>query len=121
MRPAPDDERVIADVLTTEQRIIVVPESSPHAAARDEGVRVADVMDLPFFRVPPHTPRPFTEYLYFGDESPCRSTEFALTPQEVLTGVVAGRAAGSGRAAPTWCRVGDGRRRAGADAPTIRR
>ncbi|MBO8199432.1 LysR family transcriptional regulator [Streptomyces smyrnaeus] len=96
VRPAPDDERVTADVLTTEQRIIVVPESSPHAAARDEGVRVADVMDLPFFRVPPHTPRPFTEYLYFGDESPRRSTEFALTPQEVLTGVVAGRAAGSG-------------------------
>ncbi|GAA2083267.1 LysR family transcriptional regulator [Streptomyces albiaxialis] len=99
VRPAPDDERVTADVLTTEQRIIVVPAASPFAAARDEGLRVADITGLPFFRVPEHTPRPFTEYLYFGQtgrSAPRRSEDYALTPQEVLTGVVAGRAAGSG-------------------------
>ncbi|MEV0372925.1 LysR family transcriptional regulator [Streptomyces sp. NPDC050636] len=96
VRPAPDDERVATDTLTTEQRIVVVPDSSPLAAARDEGVRVADVADLPFFRVPGHTPRTFTDYLYFGDEARRRSADVALTPQEVLTGVVAGRAAGSG-------------------------
>ncbi|NGO72380.1 LysR family transcriptional regulator [Streptomyces boncukensis] len=96
IRPAPDDERVAVDVLTTEQRIVAVPESSPYAAAREEGLRVADVAAIPFFRVPPHTPRPFTEYLYFGDEGARRGDAFALTPQEVLTGVVTGRAAGSG-------------------------
>ncbi|NLU70356.1 LysR family transcriptional regulator [Streptomyces sp. HNM0574] len=98
VRPAPDDERVTADVLTTEQRIVVVHRSSPYADARGEGLRIADMAHLPFFRVPAHTPRPFTEYLYFGDEAPRRSTETALTPQEVLTGVVTGRAAGSGLA-----------------------
>ncbi|MFG3260016.1 LysR family transcriptional regulator [Streptomyces sp. NPDC048172] len=96
VRPAPDDERVTADVLTTEQRIIVVPESSSYAAARDEGLSVTDIAGLPFFRVPEHTPRPFTEYLYFGEDALRRSEDYALTPQEVLTGVVAGRAAGSG-------------------------
>ncbi|MEV5505366.1 LysR family transcriptional regulator [Streptomyces orinoci] len=95
VRPAPEDERITADVLTTEQRIVVVPQSSPLADAREEGARLADVAALPFFRVPPHTPRVFTDYLYFGLDSgrrgPC-----ALTPQDVLTGVVTGRAAGSG-------------------------
>ncbi|MFZ3570661.1 LysR substrate-binding domain-containing protein [Streptomyces sp. BH097] len=96
VRPSPDDERVVADVLTTEQRIVVVPERSPLAAARATGVGVTDVADLPFFRVPRHTPHTFTDYLYFDDRARRRSTECALTPQEVLTGVVTGRSAGSG-------------------------
>ncbi|WEV23904.1 LysR family transcriptional regulator [Streptomyces sp. 71268] len=96
VRPMPDDERVTADVLTTEQRIVVVPEASPLADARTSGVRVADIADLPFFRLPSHTPRPFADYLYFNDEAQRRSRDFALTPQEVLTGVITGRAAGSG-------------------------
>ncbi|MEU6989445.1 LysR family transcriptional regulator [Streptomyces sp. NPDC046465] len=96
VRPGPDDERVSADVLTTEQRIVVVADRSPLAAARLTGATVADIAGLPFFRVPGHTPRPFTDYLYFGDDARRRSTDFAVTPQEVLTGVVTGRAAGSG-------------------------
>ncbi|WP_066934730.1 LysR substrate-binding domain-containing protein [Streptomyces sp. NBRC 110611] len=96
IRPAPDDERIAVDRLTTEQRIVAVPESSALADAREEGVRVADIVDLPFFRVPGHTPASFTDYLYFHHEAQRRSPDCALTPQEVLTGVVAGRAAGSG-------------------------
>ncbi|WP_306321710.1 MULTISPECIES: LysR family transcriptional regulator [unclassified Streptomyces] len=96
VRPGPDDERVVADVLTTEQRIVAVPERSPLADARGSGVGVADVADLPFFRVPRHTPHTFTDYLYFDDRAQRRSVECALTPQEVLTGVVTGRSAGSG-------------------------
>ncbi|MEV4502516.1 LysR family transcriptional regulator [Streptomyces klenkii] len=96
VRPSPDDDRITADVLTTEQRIVVVPESSALADARGTGARLADIADLPFFRVPGRTPRSFTEYLYFGSAARRRSTDFALTPQEVLTGVVTGRAAGSG-------------------------
>lgn len=96
VRPGPDDERVVADVLTTEQRIVVVPERSPLAAAGQTGATLADIAALPFFRVPGHTPRPFTDYLYFGEEGRRRSTDYAVTPQEVLTGVITGRAAGSG-------------------------
>ncbi|MEU7582611.1 LysR family transcriptional regulator [Streptomyces sp. NPDC041068] len=96
VRPSPDDERVVSDVLTTEQRIVVVPAHSPLADARLTGASVADIAGLPFFRVPGHTPRPFTQYLYFDDEAQRRSTDFAVTPQEVLTGVITGRAAGSG-------------------------
>lgn len=96
VRPAPDDERIAVDLLTTEQRIVAVPAASSIADAREEGVRVADIVDLPFVRVPGHTPAPFTDYLYFRHEAQRRSPDFALTPQEVLTGVVAGRAAGSG-------------------------
>ncbi|MET9294780.1 LysR substrate-binding domain-containing protein [Streptomyces sp. NPDC003077] len=96
IRPDPADERIATDVLTTEQRIIVVPESSPLADAREEGLRVADLGGLPIFQVPPHTPRAFRQYLYFHCQAHGRSTDIALTPQEVLTGVVTGRAAGSG-------------------------
>ncbi|SHF65618.1 LysR family transcriptional regulator [Streptoalloteichus hindustanus] len=95
VRPAPDDERIVSDVLTTEQRIVVVPARSPLADARHTGASLSDVADLPFFQLPEHTPRVFTEYLYFGGP-PRRGTPTALTPQEVLTGVVTGGAAGSG-------------------------
>ncbi|MFF5408028.1 LysR family transcriptional regulator [Streptomyces misionensis] len=96
VRPSPQDERLVTDVLTTEQRIVVVHERSPLADARTSGVRVADLAELPLFRVPGHTPQTFTEYLYFADRAQRRSSEYAVTPQEVLTGVVTGRAAGSG-------------------------
>lgn len=96
VRPAPDDERITTDVLTTEQRIVAVPETSPLADARRAGAHLADVADLPYVRVPHHTPRVFTDYLYFGNEVGRRGPDFALTPQDVLTGVVTGRAAGSG-------------------------
>ncbi|WP_301127722.1 LysR family transcriptional regulator [Streptomyces cacaoi] len=99
VRPVPGDERVRADVLTTEQRIVAVHARTSLADAAATGATLADVAELPFFRVLGHTPRPFTEYLYFGqvgDGAGRRSTDCAVTPQEVLTGVVTGRAAGSG-------------------------
>ncbi|WP_171165974.1 LysR family transcriptional regulator [Streptomyces sp. I05A-00742] len=96
IRPAPDDERITTDVLTTEQRIVAVPENSPLADACATGVTLADVAGLPFPRLPGHTPRVFADYLYFGGEAPRRGGPTALTPQDVLTGVVTGRGAGSG-------------------------
>ncbi|MBZ4321821.1 LysR family transcriptional regulator [Streptomyces huiliensis] len=96
VRPAPDDERIGSDVLTTEQRIVAVPESSPLADARDTGVGLADIAELPFPRLPDHTPRVFADYLYFGGEAARRGGMTALTPHDVVTGVVTGRAAGSG-------------------------
>ncbi|MCC3770102.1 LysR family transcriptional regulator [Streptomyces sp. UNOC14_S4] len=96
IRPAPDDERVVCEVLTTERRIVAVPETFPLADARDTGAHLADVADLPYFRLPGHTPRVFTDYLYFGADAPRRSRHTALTPHEVLTAVVTGHAAGSG-------------------------
>ncbi|MEV0602159.1 LysR family transcriptional regulator [Streptomyces sp. NPDC050315] len=96
IRPMPDDDRLVGDVLLTEQRIVVVPESTQLADARTEGVRVADLAALPIFRVPDHTPAIFKEYLYFGNEAARRGRSIALTPQEVLTGVLTGHGAGSG-------------------------
>ncbi|WAL67402.1 LysR family transcriptional regulator [Amycolatopsis cynarae] len=97
VRPAVDDERVAVDPLTREQRIVVVPARSDYASAGE--LRLADVLDLPFVTVPPHTPRPFTDYLYFmearGGEAPHRSPDHALTAHDVLTSVAAGRGAGS--------------------------
>ncbi|WP_017596169.1 LysR family transcriptional regulator [Nocardiopsis potens] len=96
IRPMPDDPRIEGDVMVTEQRIVVVPEAARLADAREEGVRVADLEDLPIFRVPERTPDVFQDYLYFSSPDPRRSMHCALNPQEVLTGVLADRAAGSG-------------------------
>lgn len=59
-------------------------------------MHLADVAALPYFRLPGHTPRVFTDYLCFGGDAPRRSAHTALTPHEVLTGIVTGRGAGSG-------------------------
>ncbi|WP_399088838.1 LysR family transcriptional regulator [Streptomyces sp. BBFR2] len=97
VRPAIEAEGIEVDVLTTERRIVAVPAGSVYADARREGLRVADVLELPYLRLPRHTPRPFTDYLYFG-EGERRAPDCALTPQDVLTSVAAGRGAGSGLA-----------------------
>ncbi|MFH8408977.1 LysR family transcriptional regulator [Streptomyces sp. NPDC018019] len=95
VRPAIEAEGIEVDVLTTEQRIVAVTAASPLADAAATGVRVADVIDLPYLRLPRHTPRPFTDYLYF-DAGERRAPDCALTPHDVLTSVAAGRGAGSG-------------------------
>ncbi|MFH8344683.1 LysR substrate-binding domain-containing protein [Streptomyces sp. NPDC018045] len=95
VRPAIEAEGIEVDVLTTEQRIVAVPAASRLADAAATGVRVADVIDLPFLKLPRHTPRPFTDYLYF-DAGERRAPDCALTPHDVLTSVAAGRGAGSG-------------------------
>ncbi|GAA0507520.1 LysR family transcriptional regulator [Saccharopolyspora erythraea NRRL 2338] len=97
VRPAPIDERIAVDVLTTEQRIVVVP--SAWQVADAPGVRLRDVLELPYFSLPDRTPRSFTDYLYFasarGGEQPRRSRDHALTPQDVLINAALGRGAGS--------------------------
>ncbi|AZS72729.1 LysR family transcriptional regulator [Streptomyces lydicus] len=94
VRPGFQSEGITVDVLTTEQRIVVVSAASSLADAAQEGVRRADIIDLPYLRLPSHTPRPFTDYLYF-DEGERRSPDCALTPHDCLTSVAAGRGAGS--------------------------
>ncbi|MYT30849.1 MULTISPECIES: LysR family transcriptional regulator [unclassified Streptomyces] len=95
VRPLVRAEGIEVDVLTTEQRIVAVSARSPLADAAREGVRIADVIDLPFLRLPARTPRPFVDYLYFQDGER-RAPDCALNPHDVLTSVAAGRGAGSG-------------------------
>jgi DNA-binding transcriptional LysR family regulator len=97
VRPAPQDERLESDVVTTESRIVVVPARSDIAEAG--AVSVADVLDLPYVDLPPDTVRQFTDYMYFNNlrngERPRRAPDVALTPHEVLTSAALGRGAGS--------------------------
>ncbi|MCK7625433.1 LysR family transcriptional regulator [Streptomyces sp. RS10V-4] len=95
VRPLVRAEGIEVDVLTTEQRIVAVSARSPLADAARQGARLADVIDLPYLRLPARTPRPFVDYLYFQDGER-RGPDCALTPQDVLTSVAAGRGAGSG-------------------------
>ncbi|MFG2224447.1 LysR family transcriptional regulator [Streptomyces sp. NPDC048644] len=97
VRPAVEADGIEVDVLTTERRIVGVSAASVFADAVQEGLRVADIIDLPYLRLPRHTPRPFTDYLYF-DAGERRAPDCALTPQDVLTSIAAGRGAGSGLA-----------------------
>ncbi|MFC6879734.1 MULTISPECIES: LysR family transcriptional regulator [Actinomadura] len=95
VRPAPDDDRVEADVLTTEPRIVVVSQGSRLGRT----ALLADVLDLPYVNVPVCTPQAFKDYLYFtsarGDAWPRRSPDQARNPHEVLSSVAAGRGVGS--------------------------
>ena len=98
VRPPPDDERVLAEVLTTEPRMLIVPSTDPLADA--ESVHLRDVLDLVYIRLPEGVPRVFTDYLYFasarGGTQPRYGADEALTIQDVLTTVSAGRGTGAG-------------------------
>ncbi|MFC4912180.1 LysR substrate-binding domain-containing protein [Actinomadura gamaensis] len=98
LRPAPDDERIVSDPMTTEPRIITVSERCPLADA--EALRLADVVDEPFLGLPDGVSRAFSDYLYFGTarngEAPRLNPEGVRTPQDVLTGTAAGRGLSSG-------------------------
>ncbi|MFD0898794.1 LysR family transcriptional regulator [Actinomadura sediminis] len=97
VRPAPDDERIDVDVLTTEPRIVCVPADGPFGDAAT--LRLADVLDLPIVEVPDFTPAVFADYLYFtravNGERGRRGPDLARTPQDVLLSVAAGRGVGS--------------------------
>ncbi|MFG2097344.1 LysR substrate-binding domain-containing protein [Streptomyces sp. NPDC048612] len=97
VRPAFEAEGLAVDILTSEQRIVAVPARSHLADAAGTGVHLADVIDLPYLQLPRHTPRDFTDYLYF-ESGGHRAPDCALTPQDILTSVAAGRGAGSGLA-----------------------
>ncbi|MFC3999188.1 LysR substrate-binding domain-containing protein [Nocardiopsis sediminis] len=97
VRPAPQDDRLDSEVLTTESRIVVVSANS--AIAEAGTVRVADVLDLPYVDLPPGTMPRFADFLYFNGlrngERPRLAPDVALTPHEVLTSAALGRGAGS--------------------------
>ncbi|UQA90555.1 LysR family transcriptional regulator [Streptomyces halobius] len=95
VRPAFEVDGIDVDILTAEQRIVAVPTRSPLADAANTGVHVRDVIDLPYLQLPPHTLRDFADYLYF-ETGERRAPDYALTPQDILTSVAAGRGAGSG-------------------------
>jgi DNA-binding transcriptional LysR family regulator len=97
VRPPPDDERILVDVLTTEPRVLIVPAAGPVGDA--DAVRLEEVLDLPYVALPENTPRVFTDYLYFAaarnGTPPRRGLDEALTIQDVLTSVSAGRGTGA--------------------------
>lgn len=97
VRPAPDDDRIASDVLTTEPRIVGVPADGPVAEAG--ALRLADVLDLPIVAVPDITPSVFTDYLYFtpavNGERGRRGPDVARHPQDVMLSIAAGRTVGS--------------------------
>lgn len=98
VRPAPDDERLLVDVLTVEPRMLIVSSADPVADA--ESVRVGDVLDLQYVGLPDRVPRVFADYLYFTQARngvpPRRTDDRAMTIQDVLTTVSAGRGTGAG-------------------------
>lgn len=97
VRPAPDDTRIVSDIMSTEPRIVVV--STGNELADAKRATLADVLDLPFVDLPADTPRQFSDFLYFSrarnGELPRRSPDVALTPHDVLSSAAAGRGAGS--------------------------
>ena len=97
VRPAPVDDRIRADVMTVERRIVVVPQRSEIASAAT--VPVADVLDLEYVGVPPDSVAQFADFMYFtplrGGEPPRRSRDIALTPHDVLLSASLGRGIGS--------------------------
>jgi DNA-binding transcriptional LysR family regulator len=98
VRPPPDDERIVVDVLTTEPRVLIVPAANPVGDAHT--LVLTDVLDLQFVRLPHGAPRVFTDYLYFSAARngmpPRCGVDQAMTLQDVLTSVSAGRGTGAG-------------------------
>jgi DNA-binding transcriptional LysR family regulator len=98
VRPAPDDERILVDVLTTEPRVLIVPSENPVGDA--DAVHLNEVLDLMYVGVPEGAPRVFTDYLYFSSARNGMAPRFGMdqvtTIQDVLASVSAGRGTGAG-------------------------
>jgi DNA-binding transcriptional LysR family regulator len=98
VRPPPDDDRILVDVLTTEPRVLIVPAANPVGEA--DTLVLTDVLDLQYVRLPDGAPRVFTDYLYFtsarNGTPPRCGVDQAMTLQDVLTSVSAGRGTGAG-------------------------
>jgi LysR family transcriptional regulator, benzoate and cis,cis-muconate-responsive activator of ben and cat genes len=92
VRPAPQDERIIADTLTVEPRIIIAPAVGDLADA--EGLCVADVLDRAFVPFPDNTPRALIDYGCFAEArngAPARwGVGRVKTAQDLVTSIAAG-------------------------------
>jgi DNA-binding transcriptional LysR family regulator len=98
VRPPPDDERIVVDTLTIEPRVLIVPSSEPISAA--DTLQLSDVLDLPYMGLPESAPRVFSDYLYFSSARngmpPRCGRDLAMTIDDVLISVAAGRGTGAG-------------------------
>jgi LysR family transcriptional regulator, benzoate and cis,cis-muconate-responsive activator of ben and cat genes len=96
VRPPPQDERVTAVPLTVEPRVIIVPTASEVADA--EALRLDDVLDLGFVRLPDGTPRTFMDYGYLvparGGALPRLGTCQVRSAQDLVADVAAGEGVG---------------------------
>ncbi|HEY0536895.1 MAG TPA: LysR family transcriptional regulator [Actinoallomurus sp.] len=92
VRPAPQDERIIADTLTVEPRIIITPAVGDLADADD--LSLADVLDRTFIPFPETTPRALTDYGCFAQARNGASARWgmgrATTAQDLMTSIAAG-------------------------------
>jgi DNA-binding transcriptional LysR family regulator len=97
VRPAPQDERVMAEALTVEPRVIIAPSACEIAGA--DGLRLADVLDLNYVRLPDTTPRTFVEYGYLvparNGLRPRCGTDQVRSVQDLVSGVAAGQGVGA--------------------------
>ena len=97
VRPVPQDERVVAEALTVEPRVMIVPTACEAAGA--DGLRLADVLDLDFVRLPDATPRAFVEYGYLvparGGLLPRCGTDQVRSAQDLVSSVAAGQGVGA--------------------------
>ncbi|MFB9838848.1 LysR family transcriptional regulator [Actinoallomurus acaciae] len=92
VRPAPEDERVVTDTLTLEPRILLTLAAGEFAGA--EGVRLDDVLDLPYVRLPEATPRLLSDYGSFAKARNGMDVRWgvglATSAQDLMTSVAAG-------------------------------
>jgi LysR family transcriptional regulator, benzoate and cis,cis-muconate-responsive activator of ben and cat genes len=97
VRPAPQDERITSDPLTVEPRVIITPVASELGQA--EELRLADVLDLNYVRLPEGTPREFKDYGYLvaarNGLQPSRGEDLATTAQDLMHSVAAGQGVGA--------------------------
>jgi len=97
VRPAPADDRIVSDVMTTESRILVTSRRSEPAAAAS--VSVEEVLDLRYVDIPVGSPREFADFMYFGQarngDPVRRSEDVTFTPHDVLLSAALARGVGS--------------------------
>ncbi|MEA3214721.1 MAG: LysR family transcriptional regulator, benzoate and cis,cis-muconate-responsive activator of ben [Acidimicrobiia bacterium] len=92
VRPALGDPRFRELVLTTEERILIVPDT--HRFAEAAMISVDDVLDESFIGLPPAVPAGYADFLYFNADrngtEPRTSEHAARNPVEILSTVAAG-------------------------------
>jgi LysR family transcriptional regulator, benzoate and cis,cis-muconate-responsive activator of ben and cat genes len=97
VRPAPVDDRIVSDVMTTESRILVTSRRSEIAAAAS--VSVEEVLDLRYVDIPVDSRPEFADFMYFGrarnGDPVRRSEDVTFTPHDVLLSAALARGVGS--------------------------